>query len=170
MEKSLAEIFRLHPDLEAFFQEVLRLGGQFSLSRDDMEALGQAYFEKYPEKFVRRNLEEVRLGYRLTRFCLLEKALAGMPEETKEFFRMAFDRPETIAGQMTQSLAPEVLPELVYGFEQLQTALTELKAAVDELPRGMIKERFLGGLSTLFNVSYLLKILLAKSGQKSLQE
>lgn len=170
MDKSLAEIFRLHSDINGFFQEVLQLDGLFSLNRDDMEALGQAYFEKYPEKFVRRNLEEVRLGYRITRFCLLEKALAGMTAETKEFFRKAFERPETIAGQMKESVAPEVLPELVSGFERLQAALNELKAAVDELPRGMIKERFLGGLSTLFNVSYLLNILLAKSGQNSLQE
>jgi len=33
---------------------------------------------------------------------------------------------------------------------------------VGELPKGMIKERFLGGLSTLFNINYLLKIFIGR--------
>ncbi|MDI6846398.1 MAG: hypothetical protein QME28_09715, partial [Candidatus Saccharicenans sp.] len=79
MKRSLAEIFCLYPGLNDFVREVMKLEGQFDLSRSEMEALGQAYFEKYPERYVRRNLEEVRLGYQLTRVCLLERAMAGLP-------------------------------------------------------------------------------------------
>lgn len=74
MTKSLAELFRLHSRLDDFFDSVRRLDGQFPLGAEDMMALGQAYFERYPEKFVERDLKEVRLGYQLTRFCLLEKS------------------------------------------------------------------------------------------------
>ncbi len=169
MDKSLAEIFRLMPDLRDFFLEVSRLEGGFRFNREDMEALGQAYFERYPEKFVQRNLEEVRLGYQLTRFCLLEKSLAGVKGELKPFFRQAFDHPESIAGLIAGLSESGRGPELAAGFNQLQAALNGLKIIVDELPKGMIKERFLGGLSTLLNVCYLLKVLFERTGQ-SLQE
>lgn len=60
-------------------------------------ALDQVYFDRYPEKFVKRDLEEVRLGYLLTRFCLLEKALDNFPDEVKGFFRQASEQPEAIS-------------------------------------------------------------------------
>lgn len=170
MDKSLAEIFRLAPQLKDFFLEVSRLEGGFRFNREDMEALGQAYFERYPEKFVRRNLEEVRLGYQLTRFCLLEKSLAGIKRELKPFFRQAFDHPENICGLLAGLTESGLGPELAAGFNQLQSALDGLKAIVDDLPKGMIKERFLGGLSTLLNVCYLLKVLIERTGQQSLQD
>ncbi|RFT17008.1 MAG: hypothetical protein OP8BY_0950 [Candidatus Saccharicenans subterraneus] len=170
MDKTLAEIFRLKPDLQDFFLEVRRLEGDFPFNREDMEALGQAYFERYPEKFVQRNLEEVRLGYQLTRFCLLEKSMAGIKGELKDFFRQAFAQPDKITGLMADLTGSGLGPELATGFGQLQAVLDGLKAIVDELPKGMVKERFLGGLSSLFNVCYLLKVLIARSGQESLQD
>ncbi|MCX8160985.1 MAG: hypothetical protein N3G18_08655 [Candidatus Saccharicenans sp.] len=170
MDKSLAEIFRLEPDLQGFFLQVRRLEGQFRFDREEMEALGQAYFDKYPEKFVQRNLEEVRLGYQLTRFCLLEKSMAGMKRELKDFFRQAFDQPENIAGLVAGLSGSGQGPELAAGFGQLQASLDGLKAIVDELPKGMVKERFLGGLSSLLNVCYLLKLFIGRIGQESLQD
>ncbi|MGB4704257.1 MAG: hypothetical protein WBI18_04175 [Candidatus Saccharicenans sp.] len=170
MKRSLADIFRLYPGLDDFVREVMQLEGQFDLSRSEMEALGQAYFEKHPERYVQRNLDEVRIGYQLTRFCLLERAMAGLPPEVKDFFRQAFDRPDSISRLLEEKSSGLSSRELSAWFESLQTKLNELKATVDELPKGMIKERFLGGLSTIFNVCYLLKIFLERSGRDSLQE
>ncbi|MGQ9800442.1 MAG: hypothetical protein ACUVRL_02070 [Candidatus Saccharicenans sp.] len=164
MEKSLAELFRLHPRLDSFFEAVRQLGGQFSLGVEEMLALGQAYFERYPEKFVKRDLEEVRLGYQLTRFCLLEKVMDNFPDEVKDFFRQAFEQPETISGSLEDFRKSDYGEELADYFNQLQASLLAIKNKVDELPKGMIKERFLGGLSTLFNVVYLLKILIPRAG------
>lgn len=163
MTKNLVDLFRTAPDLEDFFAEVKNLGGNFSLTTADLMALGQAYFERYPEKFVQRNLDEVRLGYQLTRFCLLEKALNDFPEEVKEFFRQAFDKPEAASGLLEAFRLSTYGDKLQEYFVQLQASLSEIKTTVDELPKGMIKERFLGGLSTLHNVVYLLKILISRN-------
>ena len=163
MERSLAELFRLHPRLDSFFEAVRQLGGQFPLGAEEMVALGQAYFERYPEKFVKRDLEEVRLGYQLTRFCLLEKALDNFPEEVKGFFRRAFDQPQAISEILQEFRESDHGEKLADYFSQLQAALSAMKNTVDELPKGMVKERFLGGISTLFNVVYLLKILISRA-------
>ncbi len=164
MPESLAEIFRRTSVLTDFFKIVLQLEGNFPLNPEDMEALGQAYFDRYPEKFVQRNLEEVRLGYELMSFCLLEKALLGLPAGVKEFYRKAFATPEDIPVLIQGFLKSTEPGQLRTSFERLQTALSELKNMVDELPKGMIKERFLGGLSTLFNINYLLKIFIGRLG------
>ncbi|MBC7363686.1 MAG: hypothetical protein H5U07_03970 [Candidatus Aminicenantes bacterium] len=163
MSKNLVDLFRTTLDLEDFFTEVKKLQGNFSLSTADLMALGQAYFERYPEKFVQRNLDEVRLGYQLTRFCLLEKALSSFPEEVKEFFRQAFDKPEAAPVLLEAFRVSAFGDRLQEYFVQLQASLSEIKTTVDELPKGMIKERFLGGLSTLHNVVYLLKILISRN-------
>lgn len=170
MEISLADIFRIQPDLQSFCQEVLRLEGHFVLGREEMELLGQAYFEKYPEKYVQRNMNEVRLGYQLTRFCFLEKALENLPAEVKSFFRKAFDNPAAISTEIENFLKSGDRALLFSSFVKLKTSLEELKATVDELPKGMIKERFLGGLTTLFNVSYLLEMFLSKLNPECLQD
>lgn len=164
MERSLAELFRLHSRLDDFFEAVRQLGGQFPLGAEEMEALGQAYFERYPEKFVKRDLEEVRLGYQLTRFCLLEKALDNFPDEVKGFFRQAFEQPEAISRSLEEFRKSNYGEELLDYFNRLQTSLLTIKNTVDELPKGMIKERFLGGISFLFNVVYLLKIFIPRTG------
>lgn len=164
MTKTLADIFRSTAEVEDFFIEVKNLNGKFPLRADDLLALGQAYFERYPERFVERNLEEVRLGYRLTRFCLMEKALADFPDEVKEFFRQAFENPETAAPLLESFRRSPYGEKIQEYFGLLQSSLAEIKSTVDELPRGMVKERFLGGLTTLFNISYLLKMLISRTG------
>ncbi|MBP6908878.1 MAG: hypothetical protein KBC18_00455 [Candidatus Saccharicenans sp.] len=169
MSLSLADLFRQNSDLEAFCQEVRKLDGSFNLTTSEMEALGQAYFELYPEKYVQRDLAEVRLGYQLARCCLLEKALAGLPDKIKNFFRQAFDQPESIARLMEDVHRPEEASLLASSFNRLQVSLDQLKSAIDELPKGMIKERFLGGISTLFNTRYLLNIFISRLSSKSLQ-
>jgi hypothetical protein len=170
MALSLADLFRQNSDLGAFCQEVRKLGGNFNLTSREMEALGQAYFELYPEKYVQRDLAEVRLGYQLARCCLLEKALAGLPDRIKDFFRQAFDQPESIARLIEDFRRSEEAGLLASSFDRLQTSLDQLKAAIDELPKGMIKERFLGGISTLYNTRYLLNIFISQPGFKSLQD
>ncbi|MGB9764935.1 MAG: hypothetical protein ACPLZD_06235 [Candidatus Saccharicenans sp.] len=164
MCRILADIFRSTADLEDFFTEVRSLNGNFPLTVDDLLALGQAYFERYPERFVERNLEEVRLGYRLTRFCLMEKALANLPEEAKNFFRQAFEKPELVAGLLESFRCSTYGEKIQEYFGLLQGSLTEIKSTVDELPKGMVKERFLGGLTTLLNITYLLKVLISRAG------
>ena len=40
--------------------------------------------------------------------------------------------------------------------------LDRVKETIDSLPRGMIKERFVGGISSFYNNLYLVKQLIAK--------
>ena len=170
MSISLADLFRHNLDPEAFCREVRKLEGNFDLSSREMADLGQAYFELHPEKFVRRDLDEVRLGYQLTRCCLLEKALAGLPDEIKSVFRQAFDQPESIANLIEEYARSEERQLLVSSFNRLQGSLDVLKLSIDELPKGMIKERFLGGISTLYNTRYLLNLFISRLSVNSLQD
>ena len=46
----------------------------------------------------------------------------------------------------------------------IQKRLEEYHFKVDSLPKGMIKERFVGGITNLFNIAYLIKMNEAKKG------
>ncbi len=170
MAVSVADIFIRYPDPADFCREVSRLGGNFSLTKQDMEAFGEAYFNRYPEKYVQRNLDEVRLGYKLTRCSLLEKALAGINDQIKDLFRKAFTTPEAVSSLLEEFIRSGDRKLLATSLERLQACLDELKTTVDELPKGMIKERFLGGLSTLLNINYLLRVYFSRISSQSLQE
>lgn len=170
MRPSLEELFLRQPDFSSFYEELLRLEGHFDLGREEMELLGQAYLEKYPEKYVQRNMEEVRLGYQLTRLCLLEKALENLSPEIKKFFRQAFADPASLPTEMEKFLKSGDRALLKSSYERLKISLEELKKTIAELPKGMIKERFLGGLTTLLNVCYLLEIHLSRLNPECLQD
>jgi len=49
----------------------------------------------------------------------------------------------------------------IEGIEHYRSIVTRnldsIKAVIDELPRGMIKERFIGGISKFYNEMYLVK-------------
>jgi len=49
------------------------------------------------------------------------------------------------------------LSEVWSHYEKLQKATEDIHHEVDSLPTGMIKERFVGGITNLFNVLYIIK-------------
>jgi len=156
--ESPAEIFDRVPDAASFRREIRRLDGDFPFDSGAMIRLGEAYFRRFPDSPSARNLDEVRLGYALVRVCAVEKLVRGMSPDLRDAYRAAFEDPGRAAGVVAARRAVAG-PEAPAGdIDALAAGLAVLKTTVDEIPRGMIKERFMGGLSTLFNILYVLRI------------
>ncbi len=158
MSVSPADIFRTAGDIESFRRAITALEGDFDLDRAAMTAFGKAYFEKYPDRDHDRKMEEVRLGYELVRICAIEKMVRGLPADRKEVYRTALSRPAS-AGPAAEGLARSIGPQrLAADLALLSSALENIKRTIDEIPKGMIRERFAGGVSSLFNLLYVLKM------------
>jgi hypothetical protein len=152
-------LFLQSPDLEAFRRGIESEGGAFSFMSADMIDLGKAYFLKYPDRAEGRNMEEVRLGYTLVRIAIVEKIIACLPPPRRERYRRLFEdvgRAVEESEALVRDLGADAYIE---DYETLAKALVEVKSAIDEIPKGMIKERFVGGISNLFNILYLLNPL-----------
>jgi hypothetical protein len=160
MSPTLAEIFRREPDLEAFRRAVLALDGDFPLDGPDMIELGRAYFERFPDRAQDRNAAEVLLGYAVARVVLIEKAVLEVPAARREPFRAMLNDVARVGPVIEALLASAERPVLQADQAALQAALERLKAVIDEVPKGLVKERFVGGISNLFNIMYLVRMRL----------
>lgn len=169
MSGELASIFREEDDLDRFRLAVLPLDGKFDLGAEAMIELGTSYLEKHPDRAFDRDMDEVRFGYALTRFCLLEKAMSGFEPEVKGSFRAVFAEPGSAGELLKEAVAGHGAEKFAARFKALSDSLTVLKGTVDELPKGLVKERFLGGISGLFNVVYLIGIFLPRLAPGCLQ-
>jgi hypothetical protein len=132
-----------------------------------MIALGRAYFEIHPDSAGGRDLEAVRIGYTIVRVCAIERAVRVLPPEGRDFYRLVFDRParvrELIAarlGSRDDGAAERLRAELAC----IGEALDAIRAEIEVLPKGMIKERFVGGISLLTNGLYLVQTWLRRTG------
>jgi hypothetical protein len=158
MSASPVDIFLAAADVESFRRAITALDGDFDFDRAAMIAFGTAYFQKYPDREHDRKMEEVRLGYELVRICAIEKMVRGLPADRKEVYRTALSRPAS-AGPAAEGLAGSIGPEgLAADIALLGAALEDIKRSIDEIPKGMIRERFAGGVSSLFNLLYVFKM------------
>lgn len=164
MSASLAEIFRREPDLPAFRRAVAALGGEFPFASADMIDLGNAYFERYPDRASDRNSEEVRVGYAVVRAAVIEKAVAGLDAGRRAAFREMLDDVARVGPAVAELAAAAGPGALAADIERLAAALAALKATMDEIPKGMVKERFVGGISNLFNILYVIRMKAPKPG------
>jgi hypothetical protein len=87
---SAAKLFTLSPDYESFKESLIQLKGRFSFEMDDMIELGEAYFEKYPDNFNSSTAEEIHIGYRIARICLIEKIIKDIPSDRKYYYRKMY--------------------------------------------------------------------------------
>ncbi len=158
MGASLTELFRREPDLASFRRAVAALGGDFPLSSADMIELGTAYFERFPDRVHDRNAEEVRFGYAIVRAAVIEKAILGLAPERRPAFREMLEDVSRV-GPAVEGLLGSGGPEMLAAdIERLSAALAALRATIDEIPKGTIKERFIGGISNLFNILYVIRM------------
>ncbi|MEN6311597.1 MAG: hypothetical protein ABFD80_08700 [Acidobacteriota bacterium] len=158
MSASLADLFRREKDQASFRRAVIALGGDFPFASADMIALGEAYFERFPDRDRDRNAEEVRLGYAVARVAIIEKAVLAVAPGRREAFRGMLDDVSRV-GPLVEALLPSVGADgLLADHDILRRALTELKATIDEIPKSMVKERFVGGISNLFSILYVLQM------------
>jgi len=154
----LAAVFLREKDLESFRNAVVALDGGFPFTSADMISLGEAYFKKYPDRTHDRNMEDVRLGYEIVRIAVIEKAVAGFDVFRKEAYRTILGDVAKVASTVAALYRSSGTASLSEDCGVLRSALETIKLTIDEIPKGMIKERFVGGISNLFNILYVLKM------------
>lgn len=160
MTSLLTDLFNSSTDIGSFEESVVKLDGAFSLDVDAMMRLGEAYLRKYPDRRKNRNSDEVRIGYRAARICITEQLIKGLSPFEKECLRKALRDThylrrtvEELKGNTAENRCREVL-------DLLDVRLESILATVMMLPRGMIRERFTGAVSTSSNFLYLFRLLL----------
>ncbi len=154
---SLAELFRRGKDLESFRTAVIDLEGSFPFGTVEMIELGRAYLERFPDRDRDRNAGEVRLGYAIVRTAICEKALLAVAPPRRKAFRTIFCNVARIASEAEALVAASGREAVLADHDALAAALAALKEAIEDIPQGMIKERFIGGISYFFNVLYVFK-------------
>ena len=96
------------------------------------------------------------MGYRIVRVCILEKILQGIDNRHRYMVREMLDN-MLLMEDILRKLVNEMGMEAFEEYRRTVTRnLDELRSVIEELPRGMIKERFVGGISKFFNEMYLL--------------
>ncbi len=155
MSSLIATLFQKHSAIQEFKDALVALDSSFPFEREDMLKLGQVYCERYPESYSKRNTQHVQVGYFMARLCIIEKALADIPAQHRNAYRQIFydlDGIESKIDHLIQGLGCE---QVAYEFVTITGRIKDLEMIIDSLPRGMIKEKFIGGLSVIYNVVYL---------------
>ncbi len=162
MPYSPAQLFRDSTSIDEFRAKLIASEGDFSFCMDDMIELGKEYFARYPDSFSDRNMKEVHAGYAIVRTCILEKMLNSIDTVHRSSFRALFgdvSRLDDAIGALQKTLGVARLKE---GYQIMNANLENLMAEIESIPKGMIKERFIGGITTFFNIMYLIKSKIAE--------
>jgi len=152
-----AELFLSSASVEEFREKLIAANGDFDLEPEDMIELGNEYFRRYPDSFSERNMEEVHKGYRLARACIAEKLLAGIGGGTRNDLRRMLEdvtRIDEVVGRIGRDGGNDALDGI---YVTMSASLEMVRKGIDGIPRGMIKERFVGGVTKFYNVMYLFK-------------
>lgn len=152
-----AEIFKITSNSIEFKNSLIALNGEFPFETEDMMELGKEYFARYPDSFSDRNLKEVHEGYAITRSCILEKMLCGIDASVKGKMRLLFEdvsKTDELLKALQESIGIAKIKEYI---EIIDNNLNTIMSNVDALPKGIIKERFIGGITKFFNMMYILK-------------
>ncbi|TFH40000.1 MAG: hypothetical protein E4G96_08295 [Chrysiogenales bacterium] len=155
-----AEILESTSTIDEFRDAILGTGGNFPFARIEMERLGEVYFIRYPDSSMERNMDNIRIGYRMVRICVLEKILEGVDPGHRGAFREMLGNVasmETSFAGLERKIGAGGIEECV---RVIGENLERVKSEIDSLSRGMIKERFVGGISSFYNNMYLVKQLL----------
>ena len=156
MALSPADILASSPGFDDFRERVIACRGDFPFEPEDMEQLGRVYFIRYSDSSVDRNMENIRMGYRIVRTCIVEKIIDGIDDTHRDTVRCMLDD-LCVMDEMLANLIKENGVEVVESMiRTIERNLDRIKGVIDELPRGMTKERFVGGISKFYNEMYLL--------------
>ncbi len=164
MRSTIATIFHDARNLDEFKAAVLRLGGDFDFDEDEMMELGSLYAERYPACYDDSQYcqEMVHAGYTLVRICVTEQLLREVLPALRGEFRGMFGAIDRIEGSMNSLIASAGIEEVRSQVERMEKRFNAIKFAVDRLPRGIVKERFSGGISSFANLIYIMKLVLSR--------
>ncbi|MCX7678082.1 MAG: hypothetical protein N2316_02570 [Spirochaetes bacterium] len=157
MTVSPADIFKTTTSSAEFKNRLIMLDGNFPFETQDMIELGKEYFSRYPDSASDRNLREIHEGYAIARSCILEKMLCNVETAHKPKLRVLFDdisMIEVTVNELKKEIGIEKLKDYI---ALVDRNLASIMAKIDEIPKGMIKERYIGGITKFFNVMYILR-------------
>lgn len=163
MNSIIADLFAKNNDIDSFKSEVIKLEGNFSFTADDMQEIGCTYLKIYPDTISNRNAEQIQIGYKIVRVCVLEKIIHDFPSEMKGLFRAVFLNPAEAANAVSRMISIVGYAGVTGYYDTISNRLNEIKTVIDLIPKGMIKERFVGGITNLYNVLYIVKINIDKN-------
>jgi hypothetical protein len=154
---SAAKLFAISHDYESFKDSLIQLKGRFAFEVNDMIELGEAYFERYPDNFNSSTSEEIHIGYRIARICLIEKIIKEIPQERKYYYRKMYYKSGEINNIVSHLIDKYGKENVFDDYLLIITNLDMLYFKICSMPAGMIKERYTGGISIFFNIAYLFK-------------
>jgi hypothetical protein len=166
MSSLIADIFKSRKTLDEFREAVIALDSGFPLEKDDLLELGQAYCDQYPESYSKRNPQHVQIGYTMARICVIEKAMAGTDPKNKSIYRSMFYSLNAIEEKIIGLIQADGCEQVHGDSQRIFSQIKHIEGLIDELPRGMIKEKFIGGLSVIYNVVYLINHFVEKCLQE----
>lgn len=157
MAASPADILASSSSFEEFRADIIALKGDFAFEPEDMLQLGRVYFIRYSDSSEDRNMENIRMGYRIVRTCIGEKILEGIDDRHRVDVRSMLENLGAMDDMLAKLIKENGLEETEGIVCILERNLDRIKRVIDELPRGMTKERFVGGISKFYNEMYLVK-------------
>jgi len=157
---TLGEIFDRNPEPDAFRASVESLNGDFPFDTAAMIALGEAYFRRHPDSSHDRDRASVLIGYGLVRVCAVERILRNLSPSSRAFFRAVFKDPAKV-GPLAERFSKEILSA---DLAAVEAEMTGVRQEIEGIPKGPIKERFVGGISHLCTVLYLVRMQVKKMG------
>lgn len=166
MAPAPGDILASADDIDDFRRRILACEGRFPFGTEEMIELGRVSFLRYPDSSSNRNMENVRSGYRIVRICILEKMMEGIETVHRGLIRNLFEESammETHLAALRTAMSEEGLRRCR---EKLGRNLEGIRADIDRLPRGMIKERFVGGVSKFYNILYLIDSMISPQSQR----
>jgi hypothetical protein len=162
MALSPADILASASGFEDFREGIIACRGDFPFEPEDMLELGRVYFIRYSDTSVDRNMENIRMGYLIVRTCIVEKILEGIDDKHRDTVRCMLEdlyaMDETLA-KLLHDVGMEEVEGIIFTIER---NLNRIMGIIEALPRGMTKERFVGGISKFYNEMYLLKEAIKK--------
>ncbi len=162
MGSLIAELFRAIKTIQEFREALIALDSQFPLEKEDLLEIGEVYCDRYPESYSKRNPQHVQIGYMMARICIVEKSLYGFQTETKTIYRDMFYNFNAIEEKISDLIKINGCEHVNSDYQKITNRIKDIEAVIDGLPRGMIKEKFIGGLSVIYNVIYLMHHFIEK--------
>lgn len=165
MTSNVAGLFSSCGSIDDFRNKVLLCDGDFGFDLEDMISLGNAYISQYPQCLDSTQYcqELAYAGYTMVRICIVEKILCGLDPQAKNTFRdmiSHIDRIEQSIASLVSSLGYETV---CLQYTAVNEKLSVLQSMIEQIPRGIIKERFSGGISSILNIMYLIRMALQKA-------
>ena len=138
MSSVIAGIFKSKETLEEFREAVIALDSAFSLGLEDLLEIGQAYCDRYPESYSKRNPQNVQIGYTMARICVIEKALEGTEQKIKKIYRSMFYSLNAIEEKIIGLIKADGCEQVSADYQRIYSRIKHIEGLINELPRDML--------------------------------